>query len=199
MNFDDETIQWFLSELREIPEKYRVGWGRERTKAIHIDKLKEILEIPKDSWNNKDRKLVSKLCDDVSYVKEQSCSYELKWPFVWFTFIGAFRKTRKPNQRGSDFFNDKYSGKGNGVVYLLGCGDYYKIGYSKNMQSRLSSIRTSNPFEVELLATFECTDGRYLDLEKLLHEKFKDSKHKLEWFNKDFTVEDFLQACKDLT
>jgi hypothetical protein len=199
MNFDDETIQWFLSELKEIPEKYYVSWGRERTKAIHIDKLKEILKIPKDSWTSKDKKLVSKLCADVSYVKGQSCTYIEKKPFVWFTFIGAFRNTRKPNQIGSDFFEDKYSGKGKGVVYLLGCGDYYKIGYSKNIQSRLSSIRTSNPFQVDLLATYECTDGRYSDLEKLLHEKFKDSKHKLEWFNKDFSVDDFLQACKDLS
>lgn len=199
MNFDEETIQWFLNELQEIPEKYYVGWGRDRTKAINIDKLKEILNIPKDSWTKQDKKVVYGLCDDLSYIKNQSWSYDQKGQFVWFRFIDIRSLPQKPNKPAAIPVNAKNSGKTTGGVYLLGCGDYYKIGYSKNIQSRVSSIRTSNPFQVDLLATYECKDGRYLNLEKRLHEKFKDSKHKLEWFKKDFTVEDFLQACKDLT
>lgn len=77
----------------------------------------------------------------------------------------------------------------------MSCGDYYKIGFSKNIPGRLSSIRGSNPVEVDLVVKYSPYHKNIKLLEKQLHEKFADSRHNLEWFKKDFTKEDFISAC----
>ena len=44
------------------------------------------------------------------------------------------------------------------MVYFVKAGDYIKIGYSKNekaFKTRLSSYKTSCPFEVEVLGTLD--------------------------------------------
>ena len=44
-----------------------------------------------------------------------------------------------------------------GRIYFIRGGDFLKIGYSINPLSRLSSIQTACPFELELLAHFPGT------------------------------------------
>lgn len=65
-------------------------------------------------------------------------------------------------------------------VYLIKSSIYYKIGFSKNPNSRLKTIKTHNPFEVVLLATLK-TDN-YLQIEKELHGYFSNKNSKREWF-----------------
>lgn len=60
-------------------------------------------------------------------------------------------------------------------TYVVFSRGLYKIGKSKNVETRLKSLKTANP-DIELL---------YLineDVEKELHLRFKDSKYKNEWF-----------------
>jgi hypothetical protein len=65
-------------------------------------------------------------------------------------------------------------------VYLIKCSIYYKIGFSKNPQNRLKTIKTHNPFDVKLFATLK-TDN-YLSVEKNLHNLFANKNSKREWF-----------------
>lgn len=67
-------------------------------------------------------------------------------------------------------------------VYILKIKktDRYKIGISCNVNSRVSSINTSSPFNVEFVHSKE-SDIAY-KLEKYLHKEFDDKRLDGEWF-----------------
>lgn len=67
------------------------------------------------------------------------------------------------------------------MVYLIADrgNELCKIGFTNTeVEKRMSSLKTGNPFELEVLAVIE---GER-ELEKELHTKFKDYKVKGEWF-----------------
>ena len=67
----------------------------------------------------------------------------------------------------------------NGFVYLMqDHSGLYKIGYSQNLNERLSQLRVGNP-QIYMYANYPA--GR-LD-ERLLHRLFKKYKRSGEWFN----------------
>jgi len=148
--------------------------------------------------------------------KRSRVTYSKHSLWLWFNFNGEFKGYSKDVQeqmklerelkekiKTEDLRNSIKDGtyglnsKDKGGVYLLSCGDYYKIGFSTDVNKRLAAIRCSNPLEVELLVKYSCHTGKYRQLEGKLHEKFKESRHLLEWFKKDFTKEDFIEACKE--
>lgn len=63
-------------------------------------------------------------------------------------------------------------------VYVLKCGDLYKIGKSDKPGRRLKSMQLPQP--AELIASFESTDAHAL--EKKLHKQFKEFRTHGEWF-----------------
>jgi len=65
-------------------------------------------------------------------------------------------------------------------IYFLLCGNYVKIGKSKNILNRITSIQSANPFDLELLA-IESDQSNEL----FFHNIFVDYHHKLEWFKID--------------
>lgn len=65
-------------------------------------------------------------------------------------------------------------------VYLIKCSIYYKIGFSKNPNNRLKTVKTHNPLDVKLFATLK-TD-RYNEVEKELHNLFANKNSRREWF-----------------
>lgn len=76
------------------------------------------------------------------------------------------------------------------MIYFLKAGDYIKVGYSKDEKAfkwRLSSYKTSCPFEVMVISKF---DGG-VDLEKDILNYFINFHTKGEWFNYDKSIEDF--------
>ena len=92
-------------------------------------------------------------------------------------------------------FNGKlfYEGKGNlkiieniaskycGLYVINASGtDRYKIGFTKDLKSRLRSFRTAMPTKVDLIFYVWTTD--YVYLEKLLHNDFKEMRVRGEWF-----------------
>lgn len=60
------------------------------------------------------------------------------------------------------------------------CSVYYKIGYSKNPENRLKTVKTHNPLDVKLLATLKTKKSR--SLEKELHNLFLPKNSRREWF-----------------
>ena len=77
--------------------------------------------------------------------------------------------------------------------YLMKCADFAKIGISNNIEKRMYSIQTSQPFEVDLIRSIkypsiQIKSGWYLNIaffiEQKLHEILIEKKlhHKGEWF-----------------
>ncbi|TCI92705.1 GIY-YIG nuclease family protein [Tenacibaculum sp. M341] len=56
----------------------------------------------------------------------------------------------------------------------------YKIGFTKNLKARLQAFRTAIPFKLTL--TYYIETKHYVSLEKLIHNQFKNSRRKGEWF-----------------
>lgn len=68
-----------------------------------------------------------------------------------------------------------------GFVYLLeavGSGRV-KIGYGMDVERRVAGIQTSCPFDIRVIATCKGSP----DLERRLHEHFKDLRLRGEWFD----------------
>jgi hypothetical protein len=69
-----------------------------------------------------------------------------------------------------------------GVVYLLQAKgtNRYKIGCTTNLKTRLNSLRTKNPYELEVIHTISSNDIEAL--EKAAHDQFAQYRTHSEWF-----------------
>src|SRR5687768_13972941 len=82
-------------------------------------------------------------------------------------------------------------------LYLIKCNEYYKIGIANDLQSRLASLQTGNPYRLMVIACFEFPNAAVV--EKALHHKFAGVRKIGEWFllgEKDF--DDYLTLCRML-
>lgn len=72
--------------------------------------------------------------------------------------------------------------KQDGYVYLIGSLDsmFFKIGISKNPQSRLKALQTSNPTPLEIITACKCS--RPSDEESKLHALYGKHRQQGEWF-----------------
>jgi hypothetical protein len=68
-----------------------------------------------------------------------------------------------------------------GYIYLVRCGAFHKIGLAKDAHKRLSRLKTSSPFEMELVKNWRCKKPD--TIEGFLHERFKKFRVRGEWFN----------------
>lgn len=71
-------------------------------------------------------------------------------------------------------------------TYLVTDGSSVKIGKTRNIRSRIRSLQTAHPRPLRVLLVL---DG---DVEYMLHEKFKDSRLKGEWFEYSPALHAFL-------
>ena len=78
------------------------------------------------------------------------------------------------------------------MIYLIESGNFYKIGFTENLKSRMKQYTTHNP-DYRLIDNF---DGDKED-EKELHELCKEFHHSLEWFNKDERILEIFQEYKN--
>ena len=71
----------------------------------------------------------------------------------------------------------------NGYLYLIHCVGfpYYKIGITKDIDARLSSMQSSLPFQLEL--EFAVLAENFLIKERELHSKYANNRLNGEWFN----------------
>lgn len=61
--------------------------------------------------------------------------------------------------------------------YFIRCGDYIKVGSSKNPERRLKDMETNNPYSLQLLHI------DYENGEKYWHDKLKNCHHRGEWYH----------------
>lgn len=66
------------------------------------------------------------------------------------------------------------------VTYMLRCEDWYKIGFTHNLESRVEAMRTGNPFPIHLVYAIQTE--RYKELEESLHFFFTERDRYREWF-----------------
>ena len=74
-------------------------------------------------------------------------------------------------------------------IYVIGpVVGYQKIGFSQNVEKRLSSIQTGNPVKLKIHHKQEVPEHCVRLLEQKIHNEIKHKKISGEWF--DITVED---------
>lgn len=64
-------------------------------------------------------------------------------------------------------------------VYFVRCGDFIKVGVTKNAAARISSFRTGSPHEIELIGTIWGDNST----EKAIHGVLEDQWYRGEWFH----------------
>lgn len=65
-------------------------------------------------------------------------------------------------------------------IYLVKCGEYFKIGIAADPAARLRGLQTGSAEPLELMRAVECVDAR--NAEAFLHHEFRKKKHRGEWF-----------------
>lgn len=71
-------------------------------------------------------------------------------------------------------------------IYAIRCGEFVKIGQTVDPEGRLAAMQTGNPHELEHV-------GHVLmhqHIERALHNKLMDFRHRLEWFRLEGPVKD---------
>jgi hypothetical protein len=84
-------------------------------------------------------------------------------------------------------------------VYLIRCAEnnFYKIGISKNVETRLKQIQTTSPDKVSVVHKYESSYAS--KIEKALHNFFKLHHRNNEWFELSLTEEvKFLDMCNSI-
>lgn len=84
-----------------------------------------------------------------------------------------------------------------GFIYFVQVGlkGDIKIGFSKNIKSRIHTLQTSIPETIRLLG-YVAGD---MNLEKELHKRFKLLRRKGEWFYCDKSIIDYLNDVNEMT
>lgn len=86
--------------------------------------------------------------------------------------------------------------KKNTMLYILHCKGFFKIGISKNINSRLSSIQSGNPFQVDVVRVFNTPHAEYY--ESVLHIRLDKYNVRGEWFSLPDRIASWLIAVENL-
>ncbi len=65
-------------------------------------------------------------------------------------------------------------------VYIVRCGDYYKVGKADNVEHRVKQLQTGNASRLDVVWTVET--GNAFALENYLHKQYADKRAVGEWF-----------------
>lgn len=95
--------------------------------------------------------------------------------------IGFHKNIYLPGKGFVDYTMYKIEENHKGYVYLIKSNNYFKIGKTKNIKQRISSLQTSSATHIELIHTIKTSN--YHKIEKELHKKFENQHIKGEWFN----------------
>lgn len=156
------------------------------------------LEVARKAYKYKQAELLI-ICDDGYWLQErdvdaviatiregQECGFletntRLEHEIRILTDTQYRREVQRRN-RLADKSLTKQRKQQEGYVYLIksseGC---YKIGRSKNVKERISSLGVTLPFDIEVIHTIKSAD--YAGLETELHELFELKRVRGEWFN----------------
>lgn len=79
-----------------------------------------------------------------------------------------------------------------GTIYFIECGEFIKIGFTYSLDQRIRAMQSSNPFDLKILHKMRGTIGR----EAEILAKFKDLRHRGEWFRKTPELLAFIEKLK---
>ena len=68
----------------------------------------------------------------------------------------------------------------NRLLYVVKCNEFYKIGITDNINSRMTSLRIGNPYKLELHLCSYFDNAE--EVEKQLHKKFEEKHVNGQWF-----------------
>lgn len=84
------------------------------------------------------------------------------------------------------------------VLYLLKSEEYYKIGCTTVLSSRLAMLQSGNPHEIEVVYSRDI-GKKALKEEKALHSKYEDKHVRSKWFKLDEKdVEEIIQSIEEM-
>lgn len=212
--YQEHLLQQLKESLVEVPSKYTTFYGEE-VMSVEFKTLKEIMGFGKSKSPKNSYTEIERVGDDLGRMLNRDIRVSVHKKWVWFNFLETFvayqediRKEqgemRQPITMEKKDTLDESILKGVygidnpeelGGVYLIRCGDYYKIGYSKDVKARLSALRTNNPYEVELVTKYTPYKVNNKMFETHLHKVFDEYKHRNEWFRAEFSKEDFVNSC----
>lgn len=96
-----------------------------------------------------------------------------------------------------------FNPKEDAFIYLLAsqCRRFFKVGLTNKAKRRITELRRSTPFEIDLIFTHKSDGESILSLEKQMHSKFKSANFSgfngaTEWFLWD---ENILTVFKQLS
>lgn len=93
----------------------------------------------------------------------------------------AFLKQHRDAELGRTYEGTKRK-SGKTAVYLIACGGYVKIGFSKNPVARMIYMQVGNPIKLELICQFECPANFHAMIERDIHKTFEAWRVRGEWF-----------------
>lgn len=81
------------------------------------------------------------------------------------------------------------------MIYFIQSGDngHVKIGYTTNFESRLKHLQTGCPETLKILATIKGGE----DIERQLHNRFRQYQYRNEWFEPHPELLDFINKIRD--
>ena len=86
------------------------------------------------------------------------------------------------------------------TLYMMKSADHIKIGITNDVDKRISSIRTSTPFEVELIGSWKFCENSVYRIEQFIHKQYASENIKLEWFKlTDAQVEEIKNSLNSST
>lgn len=103
----------------------------------------------------------------------QSCSVDTLSTGTTEASRETLSGSRKPSTTGT--YKPEY-----GCVYILKCGEYFKIGMTTNTDSRRTTIALQIPFAIEEEVSFAVMDVRGAEAD--LHAQFSGCRMNGEWF-----------------
>ena len=81
-------------------------------------------------------------------------------------------------------------------IYLMKGGNFYKIGIAANAKKRLSGIRVSCPFPVEIVKVWQSRDAA--SVEEIMHSRFVEHHANGEWFQLPAEAINFLLRIENI-
>lgn len=75
-----------------------------------------------------------------------------------------------------------------GYVYVISSGKYVKIGWSRNVRSRLFGLQASNPETIFVHAIIPATEEAEIEL----HQRFSKQRRRYEWFNREGSLQSWI-------
>lgn len=167
---DIETILTQKGFMRNIAIIYSYPDIVVRSVRINLDARGDYLTH--DAWqaikDEVDTYFQQVSIDEIDYL-QKDWERERLWDLeMSLSVFPSFTKTAPESQMGEGF------------VYVLQAGPYFKIGHSADIDDRIKQLSTLPPFDLELVCSITTPD--MVELEKSLHIVFANKRKNGEWF-----------------